>query len=310
MRGGHAHGFSSLSEYQLEGSSPLSGYVEEVESRNIRPSRHPLRDETNPLEELVASIMEMGLLEPIVVRPVDDVFEVVAGNRRFEACKRLKFRKVTCHVVELDDREAFEVSLTENVQRRSLNPVEEGQAFKKYVDDLGYGGISELAKRIGKSQSYVSRRIALLGLSDDLKESLVCRRITPSVANELLPLDGESRTELAEFITETKNVTKTEVRELARYMAGSRKRRGDTKIPETSYYEQLEMKAHLIDRTLAKCIASLKENMKRFDDAIESLEDKDNEAWMVTELLTWQRRTMNTQVDDIVRLRKVFRTLH
>lgn len=254
--------------------------------------------------------MEMGLLEPIVVRPVNGAFEVVAGNRRLEACRRLKFRKISCHVVELDDREAFEVALTENLQRKSLNAVEEGQAFKKYVDDLGYGGISELAKRIGKSQSYVSRRIALLGLSDDLKESLVRRRITPSVANELLPLDGESRTELTEFITETKNVTKTEVRELARYLAGSRKRRrGETKLPSASYYEQLEMKAHLIDRTLGKCIASLKENMRRYDDAIESLEDKESEAWMVTEVLTWQRRTMNSQVDDIVRLRKIFRSV-
>lgn len=100
----------------------------------------------------MSSIQQKGLLEPIVVRPVEKAFEVVAGNRRFEACKKLGWRSIPCHVVELDDKEAFEVSILENVQRETLNPIEEGRAYRNYVDECGYGGESELARKIGKSQ--------------------------------------------------------------------------------------------------------------------------------------------------------------
>ena len=105
-----------------------------------------------------------GLLEPIVVRPVENGSEVVAGNRRLEACRRLKMHRIPCHIVELDDREAFEVSLVENVQHETMNPVDEARAFKRYVDDYGYGGVSELARKIDKSQEYVSNRLRLLKL--------------------------------------------------------------------------------------------------------------------------------------------------
>ena len=72
-------------------------------------------------------------MQAIVVRSKDEYFEVVAGNRRLNACKLLGWRKIPCHIVELDDRGAFEVSLIENIQRQTLNPIDEANAFKKYV---------------------------------------------------------------------------------------------------------------------------------------------------------------------------------
>jgi len=147
-----------------------------------------LRSDLGQLDELIASIEEKGLLEPIVVRPVEDGFEVVAGYRRLEACKRLGWRRIPCHIIELDDREAYEVSLIENLQHKSLDPIEEALAFKRYVEEYGYGSVTELARRIEKSPSYVSRMIALLSLPDDVREELVRRRKSPSIAQELLNL--------------------------------------------------------------------------------------------------------------------------
>ena len=136
-------------ELRRGGAGALSGYMEQLELKRIFFSKNPVRDRIEPLDELRASILEKGLLEPIVVRPVEGGYEVVAGNRRLEACRTLKFVSVPCHVVDCDDKETYEVSLTENLQRKTLNPIEEGQAFKSYVNSHGYGCISELARRIG-----------------------------------------------------------------------------------------------------------------------------------------------------------------
>lgn len=106
----------------------------------IKPSKSALRTDNGPMNGLMLSIEDKGLLEPIIVRPAGDGFEVVAGMRRFEACKKLGWRRIPAHVVELTDREAFEVSLLENIQRETLNPIEEARAFRNYVEEFGYGG--------------------------------------------------------------------------------------------------------------------------------------------------------------------------
>ncbi|MDG6943088.1 MAG: ParB/RepB/Spo0J family partition protein [Nitrososphaerota archaeon] len=258
--------------------------------------------------ELTASIMEKGLLEPIVVRPSGDVFEVVAGNRRLEACRSLKISRILCHVVDLDDRESYEVSLTENIHRKTLNPVEEGLAFRKYVERFGYGSASELARRIDKSPSYISRRIALLDLPKEVRDGLLLRGAKVGVAQELIPLDNGQREELVELIARAGLSKRSEVRRLVRkltvedndYGPGAW-RRG------LSAYERTEVRAHMIERTLAKCIASLKENMGRFDHAMSSLPADDEDSWILSEALMWHRRSMNSQMDDLLRLRKRFR---
>ncbi|MDE1854006.1 MAG: ParB/RepB/Spo0J family partition protein [Thaumarchaeota archaeon] len=298
----------SMSDHLLMGSAALSGYIEQVDARKIRPSKTPLRNDSGLLGELTASILEKGLLEPIVVRPIGNTFEVVAGNRRLEACRRLKFGRIPCHIVELDDREAYEVSLTENLHRKTLNPIEEGLAFKKYVDKFGYGSASDLARRIDKSPSYVSRRIALLDLPEKIREQLLLRGAKVGIAEELLSLDEESKVELTELITEMKITSRSEVRRLVGYLNRSAED-GSKGVgePHGSYYEIVETRARVIERTLTKCIASLRQNMGRFDDAMGSLPGDDSNSWVVSEALMWQRRFMNGQVDDLIKLRKKFR---
>ncbi len=134
-----------------------------------------------------------GLLQPIIVRPLDNFFDLVAGHRRLEACKKLRWRKIPCHVVELSDKAAFEVALTENLDRKTLDPLEEGRAFQKYVTMSGWGGLTELSKRIGLSPSYISKRIALLSLPEEVIDQILRNRKVPSLAEELLTLDTDSQ---------------------------------------------------------------------------------------------------------------------
>ncbi|MGA9150979.1 MAG: ParB/RepB/Spo0J family partition protein [Candidatus Nitrosopolaris sp.] len=112
------------------------------QSKNIR---HNVPD----TEELAKSIQQKGLLQPILVRTLDGYFEIVAGNRRFCACKALGWKKIACHIIELVDKQAFEVSLVENIQRKTISPLDEANAFKAYVSDFGWGGVSDLASKIG-----------------------------------------------------------------------------------------------------------------------------------------------------------------
>lgn len=284
-----------------QGYNVLSGYIEQIDTRQICDSPRPVRGDLGPLEGLMASIVEKGLLEPIVVRPDGDRFEVVAGSRRLQACRQLKLRKIPCNVVELSDRDAFEVSLTENIQRRTLNPIEEAEAFKKYVDMYGYGGVVELARKIGKSHTYVSRRISLLTLPQSTKDDILLGHTTASAAGELFSLDEISREELLALMAEAGIKTKADIRTLVRRR---RKRLGDR---QASFYAMRDLNAHGIDRVLAKCIASLKEGMAKFDLAMTALKDDDVDSWPVKESLLWHRRFMNEQVDHLLRMRRKFR---
>ncbi len=91
--------------------SELSGFIAEVEIKRITQPHHPIRTELGNLEELASSIMKNGLLHPIIVRPVDNHFELVAGLRRLNACRILGMKKIPCNIIHLDEKEAYELSL-------------------------------------------------------------------------------------------------------------------------------------------------------------------------------------------------------
>jgi ParB family transcriptional regulator, chromosome partitioning protein len=181
------------------GSTDLRGGFPEIvvplSLMNIRPSKFQVRKEMGALEELKRSILENGLLHPIIVRRADNSsYEVVAGNRRLEAFRSLGRSTIPSIVTDLNDRHAFEVMITENVQRQTLSPLEEARAFYAYVGPrekncYEYGKISELARRICKSQEYVSNRMRLLRLPESLLRKLFDQSyFTASHAEELAAL--------------------------------------------------------------------------------------------------------------------------
>ena len=170
--------------------------AEQIEIRMIRPSAFPVRHRPRcspEHEELKSSIRELGLLQPIVVRPLGHLFEIVAGHRRHAACRALRWRSIPCRVRELSDRQAYEVQLAENLQRKSMDPVEEAEAYHRYVEEFGWGGASDLARRIGKSPEYVSHRMQLLKLSTEIKGHVASRRLGVSHAIEVASMEPGER---------------------------------------------------------------------------------------------------------------------
>jgi ParB/RepB/Spo0J family partition protein len=191
----------------MKGCSPhyheTLGLTDSVDTKLIVPPKSPIREYRDDLDELASSIKEKGLIEPIIVRPIGGTFEVVAGARRFEACKRLRWSKVPCIIRNLSDKDAYEMSLIENIQRRTMNAVEEAYAFKRYVDMKGWGGESVLAKKLGKSQEYVSQRLSLLSLPKTVKQRVIRRQISPSVAVEIARIaDPRAQIALSERVSE------------------------------------------------------------------------------------------------------------
>lgn len=268
--------------------------LEVIEVCKIRHPCNQLRASLDHLDDLADSIKQHGLLQPIVVRPMEEGYEVVAGNRRLEAFRLLKLRRIECHVVELSDKEAYEVALVENVQRKSMNPIEEAIALSKYAEYSGWGGITELAKRIGRSQEFVTKRIQLLRLSTKIQEEIIRQRITPSVALEMLPLDKESIESLADFVI-TNNLTKYEARRMVKMRTKHYDKNRHTKTPPT-----YEKELYLLDRTLRRTIAALKSSLVNFDDIIDDTADK----WILKELLMQYRQIVHGDIDTFLKLRK------
>jgi ParB family transcriptional regulator, chromosome partitioning protein len=136
---------------------------------------------TIELEDIASSIRRHGLSQLIIVRTKDH-FEVIAVSRRYLACKSLGWKKIAFHVVELDDRQTFEVSLIKNFERKSLAHLEEGTVFKTYVSDNVWGSIADLASKAGRSTTYITKRIALLNLPDDVMENSSLKPSQPIVS--------------------------------------------------------------------------------------------------------------------------------
>ncbi|MGH2639935.1 MAG: ParB/RepB/Spo0J family partition protein, partial [Rhabdochlamydiaceae bacterium] len=184
-----------ISATDLQQTYPEVVTVTALSVSSISPSKFQVRKEVGALEELKRSILEKGLLHPIIVRRMENSsYEVVAGNRRLEAFRSLGRSSIPGIVTDLNDRHAFEVMITENIQRQTLSPLEEASAYYAYVGPrekncYEYGKISELARRIGKSQEYVSNRIRLLRLPESLLRKLFGQsHFTVSHAEELAAL--------------------------------------------------------------------------------------------------------------------------
>jgi ParB family transcriptional regulator, chromosome partitioning protein len=273
--------------------------IEEVNLSNIDHPPELLRSRYNDLNELAISIDRIGLLHPIVVRITEEGrFEIVAGNRRYDACKKLGWKKILSHIVELDDKSSFEVTLIENIQRRTLNPIEEALAFKKYVSDFGWGGVSDLAQKISKSPRYVCRRLKLLELPREVLDLISESEIHVSTAEELLCIKNKNRqSELAALILK-RNVSSRKVRGLIR-----------AEDEESIYYNDsmpylVADKGKEISKVFDKPIIALRIALNKLAMTIESTENN----WILYEILMQHKNMLHTQIDLLIREKKKYRT--
>jgi ParB family chromosome partitioning protein len=248
---------------------------------------------------LAYSIKQRGLLQPIIVRSCknDGYFEIVAGNRRYKACRSLGYRKIASHVVELDDKAAFEVALIENIQRKTLDPIEEGQAFKHYVSDYGYGGISELADKLCKSVSYIAKRIKLLELPVDILDSITSSMINTSTAEELLALKDKSKqSELAQLICD-RHLSLKKVRDLIKEDNGDANGNDSINFVDPFRHARQMTRIEKAERSFDKTIIALRIALSKIGDIVEGIEDD----WIVYEALMHHKNQLHCQIDILIK---------
>jgi ParB/RepB/Spo0J family partition protein len=151
----------------------------------LRPSKSNPRvmKDAASYEELRDSIKAKGILDPLIVRPDGDGYEIVCGHRRAQAAKDLDLQDVPCIVRNYDDAEAQEVALIENLQRSTIHPLDEGEAFRHLLSESNE--VDKLAARVGKSVRYVSQRLRLAELDPKIKKAFVERKFGVEVANTL-----------------------------------------------------------------------------------------------------------------------------
>ena len=155
---------------------------------NPTQPRIEMREES--LLELASSIKEKGLLQPVLVRRKEGVYEIIAGERRFRAAKMAGLKELPAIVRDADDREALELAMVENLQREDLNPIEIATVYQRFVEEFDYTH-EGLAKKMGVERSSVSNYIRLLKLPAWIKDLMTARKLTQGHARVLITLKGE-----------------------------------------------------------------------------------------------------------------------
>ena len=282
-----------MSKYH-SASPALLGVIEDIEICKIKQSLPSYRFIHTEIDELVQSINKKGLLQPIVVRSKGEYYEIVAGNRRYKACTALGWRKIVCHIAELDDKEAFEVSLIENIQRKNLEPIEQAHAFKNYVLAFGWGGISELSSKIGKSASYIDKIIRLLDLPADILDSISKFEINRSTAEELLSIrDNHMQSKLAQIIRE-KRLSSRQARKLVKdHEEGSVYNFDEKRTFQKNFVDVDRMTQKSFD----KSILAIRYAMNTLSTIMEYIEDN----WIVYETLMQHKNMLHTQIDLLIK---------
>jgi len=167
--------------------------VAEIEIKLIRPRKNQPRKYFDPelLQELSDSIKERGVLQPILLRPDEKGYEIVAGERRWRAAKMAGLKAMPALVREMGDAEVAEISLIENLQRDDLSIIEEALAYKNMIEEFDYRQ-DILSQKIGKSRVHISNTMRLLSLPQEVIKLLEGKQLTPGHARVLLRLDNDA----------------------------------------------------------------------------------------------------------------------
>lgn len=182
---------------------------------NPNPNQPRVDFSEERIHELECSIKKDGLLQPILVRPQGDAFEIIAGERRWQACKRLEKETIPAKILILNDVESQQVALVENLQRDNLNPIEEARGFKRLVDLSGCKQ-KDLAQAVSKSSVAVSNAMRLLDLPEEVQDMMMEGQLSAGHGRAILALpDEEARIKLAKKVVD-ENLTVRDTENLAR----------------------------------------------------------------------------------------------
>jgi len=180
--------------------------VVSIDIDKIKPNKYQSRTQFDQekLKELASSVKREGVVQPIIVSPSGENYQLVAGERRWWAAKMAELKEIPALVRTVTDREMFEISLIENIQREDLNPVEDAQAFQRLMKEFNLSQ-QELADHLGKTRSTVANILRLINLPEEIKEFVSGKLISAGHARVLLSIPGEKkRIDLARKILKEK----------------------------------------------------------------------------------------------------------
>ena len=185
----------------------------EIDINLIKPNIKQPRKTFNEysLNELSDSIKNYGVLQPIIVKQIDDVYQIVAGERRWRASKIAGLKKIPVLIKNIDEIESFETALIENLQREDLNPIEEARGYKSLLEKLSLSQ-EEIAKKVGKNRSTISNSLRLLNLDERVQDFVVQNELTNGHARAILGiLDKDEQFDISKkIINEKLSVRETE----------------------------------------------------------------------------------------------------
>ena len=181
-----------MDQFSLQENEPTTENVLAIDLARIRPNPFQPRQEMaeEKINELAQSIKSCGLIQPIVVRRAGDGYQLVVGERRYLACRKLGWKKIAASVRTLSDNAMAAIALIENLQRENLNYIEEAMGYTNLMKSFNLTQ-DQLAQRLGKSQSTIANKIRLLKLSDGVRATLLKNGLTERHARALLRLDAE-----------------------------------------------------------------------------------------------------------------------
>ncbi|AVP34857.1 chromosome partitioning protein [Acinetobacter baumannii] len=191
---------------QLEAQALDHGQLKQIDVKLLKRGEYQPRHfiHEHDLQELASSIEKHGVMQPIVIRPVDDEahpYEIIAGERRWRAAQIAGLTEIPAIVRDLNDQVAIALALIENIQRQDLNPIDQALALQRFHDEFGLSH-QEIADTVGKARTTVSNLLRLLSLADDIKEFMQQGQLDMGHARAILTLKGKEQLEVAKIVIE------------------------------------------------------------------------------------------------------------
>ena len=230
-----------LSAIFIENETKEPNDVTTLKISAIEPNRRQPRREFDPeaLAELSKSIVEHGVLQPILVRPLlSGGYQIVAGERRYRAARMAGLKEIPVVIRELSNAETMQIALIENLQREDLSPLEEAAGYKTLMDEYGFSQ-EQVANTVGKSRSAIANTLRLLSLPDELKGYVREGKLSSGHARALLSVDDKAQAIAAADEVIRRELSVRETEKLAQKLSTPKKKRERSQLP--AFYRQLEI---------------------------------------------------------------------
>ena len=251
-KSGLGRGLASLITTNSTDGESEQGSLDELALDLIEPNaKQPRSDfDEDKLDELAASIINHGLLQPIVVRPHGDKYQIIAGERRWRACMKADLEKIPVRILSKSDQETIEIALVENLQRDDLNPIESAYGYRnlQMTYDLTQ---AEVAERLGKSRVAITNTMRLLDLPQEVQELVFKGQLSGGAARAILSVkDPEGQVKLAEKAIED-SLSVRDIETIARLYTGGALPKSKRPVSPKSYRNVARRLRRLLDASVS-----------------------------------------------------------